>query len=192
MEIRREAILQKATMDLTGFFESRFSVRQFSPKPVPRGVIEKAIRMAQKSPSVCNRQSVKVYAFDQPAWRERVLACQRGNAGFGQELQVVLVVTSDVKTFFSAGERNQCWIDGGLFSMSLVYALHSLGVGSICLNWSAEMEEDEELHRVAGIPEGEAVIMFIGVGFLPEKLVVAQSRRKPLGEVLIWGGRQEG
>ena len=96
-------------------------------------------------------------------------------------------MTTDTYRFFSVGERNQCWIDGGLFSMSLVYGLHSLGLGSCCLNWSVEKEADQKLRRITGIPQSEVVIMMIGVGHLPEKLVVARSMRKPLETILVKG-----
>ena len=146
----------------------------------------KAVRMARKTPSVCNRQSWKVYAYSDPVLLEKVVECQKGNSGFGDQIKAILVVTSNTETFFSIGERNQCWIDGGMFSMSLVYSLHSLGLGSICLNWSVEKATDENLHQVASIPDSEAVIMMIGIGFLPKTLRVAQSHRKPLEELLIW------
>ena len=188
IEITREDVHSKAKLDLWDFFHSRYSIRQFSPEPVARDLFEKAVRMAQKTPTVCNRQSPKVYAFDDPVDRKRILTCQRGNGGFGHEIPLALVITSDIQTFFAVGERNQCWIDGGLFAMSLVYALHSLGLGAICLNWSVEKEFDREIHAVGNIPESEAVIMVIGVGHLPEKLSVAQSCRKPLEEVLKYPG----
>lgn len=188
VEIDREEILRKSRLDLSDFFGSRHSIRQFSDEKAPRDLIEKAVELAKKTPSVCNRQSWKVYAYDESPLKERVVACQKGNTGFGAQIQTALVVTTNTETFFAVGERNQCWIDGGLFCMSLVYALHSLGLGSICLNWSVEMETDMELHRVGGIPNSEAVIMLIGVGFLPERLKVAQSSRKPLEEILFWGG----
>ncbi len=186
-DIRREQVLAHARRDLAPFFASRHSIRQFAPDPVPRALIEQAVVMAQKTPSVCNRQTSRVYAFDDPIERRQVLACQRGNAGFGHEIQVALVVTSDIEAFFTVGERNQCWVDGGMFAMSLVYALHSLGLGTICLNWSVEYPLDRRLHTVAGIPASQAVIMMIGVGFLPERLRVTQSPRKALDEVLHWG-----
>ena len=184
IEIQRETIHRNSKIDLTGFFASRHSIRQFAPDPVDRDILTKAVKMAQKTPTVCNRQSPKVYAYDEASDRTRVISCQRGNGGFGHEIPLILVVTSDVQTFFAVGERNQCWIDGGLFAMSLVYALHSLGLGAICLNWSVEKLFDKELHEVADIPSSEAVIMMIGVGHLPDKLTVAQSCRKPIEEVL--------
>jgi nitroreductase len=112
------------------------------------------------------------------------LACQNGNRGFTEEIDKLLVVTSDLGSFVSPGERNQCWIDGGLFAMSLVYALHSLGLGTCCLNWSVEHEADRKLRQAAGIRESEAVIMMIAVGHLPEVLNVQQSPRKLVDDVL--------
>ena len=190
IQIYRDEILKQGCLDLEEFFESRHSIRQFSDEPVPRELVKKAVRMARRTPSVCNRQSWKVYAYSAPVLLKKVVECQKGNSGFGEQIKTMLVVTSNTETFFSIGERNQCWIDGGLFSMSLVYALHSLGLGSICLNWSVERAADDDLHRVASIPESEAVIMMIGIGFLPETLLVAQSHRKSLEELLIWDGKE--
>lgn len=186
IRLDREEVLRQSRIDLKNFFESRHSIRQFSDEPVSKELVEEAVRLARTTPSVCNRQSWKVHAFSEPDLLENVVACQMGNQGFGEQLKVALVVTSSTETFFSVGERNQCWIDGGMFSMSILYALHSLGLGTISLNWSVEKAADEELHRVASIPESEVIIMMIGIGLLPESLRVAQSKRRPLEEILIW------
>ena len=114
-----------------------------------------------------------------------MLSYQNGNRGFGDKASHVLIVTSDLHHFTSAGERNQCWIDGGMFAMSLVYALHSLGLGTCCLNWSVECDQDRALKNNTLISESEAVIMMIAVGVIPEKLNVAVSPRKPLAEVIV-------
>lgn len=185
--ITAEEIRRSAQIDLEEFFFSRHSIRHFGEGEVDPKLIERAVHLASKTPTVCNRQSLKVYSYADPVDRARVVECQKGNSGFGDQIKVALVVTSDTSTFFAVGERNQGWIDGGLFSMSLVYALHSLGLGSCCLNWSVEKEEDQALRRVTGIPESEIVIMMIGVGHLPASLRVAQSPRKATGALLING-----
>lgn len=183
----REQIHGRGKMDLSEFFFSRHSIRQYAPDPVDAELVDQAVRMAQRTPSVCNRQSPKVYVYLDPAERKKVIQCQKGNAGFGDQATGVLVVTADTRAYFSVGERYQAWIDGGMFAMSLVYALHSLGIGSCCLNWSVEKTADRELRRVAHIPESECIIMMISIGHLPESFVVAQSQRKPLDEVRIQG-----
>ena len=76
------------------------------------------------------------------------------------------------------------WVDGGLFSMSLVYALHSLGIGTCCLNLCVPASADRKLHRITGIPDSEAAIMMIAAGHLPERLQVAESVRRPVSETL--------
>jgi hypothetical protein len=114
-----------------------------------------------------------------------VLAFQNGNRGFGDQVNKVIVVTTDLQAFVTPGERNQCWIDGGMFSMSLIHALHSLGVATCCLNWSVEMDIDRAMRVSAGIPECEAVIMLIAIGHYPAHLRVAQSARKRLTDLLV-------
>lgn len=185
IEVTKKRILEAAQLELQAFFEYRYSIRHFAPHEVDMSLIEKAVAMAQKTPSVCNRQSSKVYVFSSDEDKKKVLSYQNGNRGFGDQASKVLIVISDLEHFVSAGERNQCWIDGGMFSMSLVYALHSLGLGTCCLNWSVERQVDQELRRIAGIKDSEAVMMMIAVGHLPEKLKVAQSPRKKLNEVLV-------
>ena len=57
----RAEVHAAARWDLTDFFASRYSVRQFAEEPVPLALIETAVRLAQKTPSVCNRQSGRVH-----------------------------------------------------------------------------------------------------------------------------------
>ncbi|MBT9494513.1 MAG: nitroreductase family protein [Paucibacter sp.] len=170
---------------MSQFFAQRYSVRQFDPAAVvEEQLIEQAVRMAQKTPSVCNRESGTVFAVRDKARMNKLLALQNGNRGFGDQAGLLMIITSRQDTFLSPGERYQAWIDGGLFAMSLIYALHSLGLGSCCLNWSVEPEADLALKAASGIPADHAVIMMLAVGHLPEQFRVASSPRRPLTDVL--------
>ncbi len=185
LKVTKHSILDAAQIDLRKFFESRYSIRRFTSEEVDISLIKQAVEMAQKTPSVCNRQSSKVYLFTEDEDKKKVLSYQNGNRGFGDQVNKVLIVTSNLEHFVSIGERNQCWIDGGMFAMSLIYALHSLGLGTCCLNWSVELKIDNELRNVAKISDAEAIIMMIAVGYIPEQLNIAQSPRKKIEEVLI-------
>jgi len=186
--IEREAIVQRAKLPgLADFFQSRHSIRNFDDAPVPFELVEAAVALAQRTPSVCNRQSWKAYVYVEREAAQQVLACQQGNRGFGDGAGGAIVVTSNLQTFFSYGERNQGFIDGGMFAMSLVYGLHAQGLGTCCLNWCAELSAERQLRELTGIPDHEAVIMMIAIGQLPASLHVAQSARKPLEEVCIRG-----
>lgn len=168
------------------FMQSRHSVRNFANQPVNRAVLEQAVRSAQYAPSVCNRQAPRVFIYQDQAKVRELLALQNGNRGFTDCINTLLVVTAQTDHFYSATERNQCWIDGGLFAMSLLLALHAAGLGTCCLNWCATTENDTELHRQGDIPDCDAVIMMMAVGYPKENLKVAVSTRKSLEEVAIF------
>ncbi len=182
--VTRDEIHRCALRDMREFFESRYSVRHFSDEAVSMAEIEAAAAMAQYTPSVCNRQSGHIYVVADKRMANSLLALQNGNRGFGEQADKLLMVTSRLDGFLSVGERNQCWIDGGLFAMSLIYALHSLGLGTCCLNWSVDPGQDKLLRQAAGLPEDHVVIMLLAVGRLPAEFKVAASRRRALDEVL--------
>lgn len=187
VKVTKDEWMDNAQIDLTKFFKSRRSVRNFTEEPVLLSDIQKAVRMAMNTPTVCNRQAVKVHAYTDYSEVQTVIKCQQGNSGFGEGVQGLLMVTVDRSSFFSECERNQCWIDGGLFSMSLVYALHSIGLGSCCLNWSVSKSQDELLRHTIALPNNQAVIMMIAVGHLKEEFNVAVSPRKSMEHFLVNG-----
>lgn len=183
-QVSRTKLLSDAHIDLRAFFESRHSIRHFATEEVDIGMIESAVRMAMKTPSVCNRQAWRVHVMSERADIEQALRYQNGNAGFGNQASKLLVLTCDIRRFTSAGERFQYWIDGGMFGMSMVYALHSLGLGTCCLNMSTTSYRDRAFRKAIGLPGHEAVIMMIAVGHLPEDLRVPQSPKRDIAEVM--------
>ncbi|WP_426120422.1 nitroreductase family protein [Kocuria sp. LHG3120] len=171
--------------DVATFFETRRSVRNFDPSAsIPTEVIREATRLAGLSPSVCNRQSCKTYYFAGRRNIDRILKHQAGNRGFGHTAQGIFVVTSDMQMFGGSGERNQSWIDGGLFAMSLVLALHGLGVGTCMLNWSKRNKASRFLRAEASIPDNENVIALIAVGYPDKNARVARSPRRAIENIL--------
>ena len=163
---------------------SRHSIRNFTGDSVSTESISRALELAARSPSVCNRQSCGAYCYYGAEEKELLLSFQNGNTGFGHLAGAVLLVVSDLSIFTSEAERYQGWIDGGMFAMSLIYALHSAGLGTCCLNWSATVSDDLDLRKAVSIRAQDNVIMMIAVGHMPDSLRVANSPRIPLSEVL--------
>ncbi len=170
--------------DFNAFMDARHSVRQYADKPVDPAIIERAVRAAQQVPSVCNRQTCRVYAFTEKDDKARVLSYQSGNRGFGHEIGVVMVITANMAHMNLIGERYQHWIDGGLFAMALALSYHAQGLGACMLNWSVTKEVDQAMRACVGIPDNEAVITMMGAGHLKERFRVPCSQRKPLDDVL--------
>lgn len=185
IKVSRNQILDAVKGVGADFFNLRHSIRHFSEEDISLDTISEAVQRAQKTPAVCNRQSGKAWVVSGSESIEKVLTIQKGARGFSDGINKLIIVTSDLCNFQSTGERYQSWIDGGLFSMSLIYALHSLGLGTCCLNWSMEFQQDMKLKTFLKIPQSETIIMIIAVGALPSELLVAESCRKNLNEALV-------
>ena len=188
--VSKTEIHSAAAIEIEKFLRARHSVRQFAPVPVEIRLVERAVELAITAPSVCNRQPWRVHCYRTPSTIGPILRYQNGNRGFSEQIAVLLIVTCDLGCFVSVAERNEAWIDGGMFSMLLLLALHSMGLGTCCLN--ACMEDDEEilLRQTARIPDNEVIIMMIAVGHLPERFRVTRSQRKQLQEVMVIHGDQ--
>lgn len=167
------------------FFATRHSIRHFSPEPVSQDIIKQAVRYAQfGTPSVCNRQPGHVRVLSSAQEKKSVLALQNGNKGFGDSASHILIITSDLESFVDVGERNQCWISGGMFAMSLVYALHAQKIATCALNWDVLPENDKALHTLARIPPSEVIVMMIAIGHYPATVQVTCSERKKQDAIL--------
>lgn len=164
--------------------QARRSVRQFKPTAVDVERLSAAVQAAQWSPSACNRQPWRVHVYRQRGQIDALLKLQNGNRGFGHGVPALLILTVDASGFFDASERHQPYIDGGLFTMSLLYALQAQGLASCCLNWCVSPATDRRGHALAGIPEQERILMYLAVGEPAEGCVVPRSPRRGTGTVL--------
>ncbi|TBW32971.1 nitroreductase family protein [Siculibacillus lacustris] len=185
LSFARDDIVRHGDFSFADFAARRHSIRNFTGDEVPEADLLRAVEISLKTPSVCNRQTAKAYILRGKELIAKGLSYQNGNRGFGHRAGAVYIVTSDLRSFLYTGERNQAWIDGGLFAMSLAYAVHSLGYGACMLNWSVDFDRDRAMKRNLGIPDNEAAIMMIAVGVIPSELKVAQSWRKTLQETAI-------
>ena len=129
-------IRQAVDFDFDRFMATRHSVRQYAARSVDPELIKQAVANARRAPSVCNRQTWRVYAITHKDAIKRVLSFQSGNAGFGHEVGVVFVITTNMQHMNLVGERYQGWVDGGIFAMALALSLLAKGLGACCLNWS--------------------------------------------------------
>ncbi|MGX9120782.1 nitroreductase family protein [Mesorhizobium sp. BHbsci] len=120
------------------------------------------------------------------------LSFHNGNKGFGHKLGALLIIRADLRELYEIGERNQAWIDGGLFAMSLVYAFHAARLGSCMLNWSVDYDRDQAFRNEFEIPDHEVIITFLGVGHVPDEFRVLFSPAPDVAELISeMTGRQK-
>jgi nitroreductase len=104
-----------------------------------------------------------------------------GSRGFSDTINTAIVVKCSLKHYFM-GEIHQAYVDGGLYAMSLMYALHSLGVGTIPLTLGMTSNKLKSLHNTFHEGKDELPILIIGVGALKDTFKVAISNRKDISE----------
>jgi nitroreductase len=162
---------------LSDFYESRSSCRKFNKNSViPEHIFHEAIRIAKKTPSVCNRQPWRVHLFSEDKVK-KILSLQNGNTGFGKDVPYIAMITCDLKAFYAPAERNQAFVDGGLFSMSFLLAMHSLGIKTCALNWCDTFGVRRRFSKLKYIEQSEVVIMVIALGYADEEATCAKSPR---------------
>lgn len=168
------------------FFCSRHSVRQFSDKTIDLEDIKKALKLAMRAPSACNRQTCKAYIYQDKRVNVELGKLISGNTGFDNEVQKYIVVTSDMSAFYDDFERNQVYVDGGIFTMALIEALHYYGIASCVLQNGEFKQKNTQIKKICGnIPENEKIILFIAIGYYKEEFSYAVSQRKNVEDVLI-------
>ena len=168
------------------FFNSRHSMRQFRPEKVETEDIKKAVRLAQKAPTACNRQASRVYLYSDEQVNHALGELIAGNTGFDDEVKNYLVVTADVSAFYDSFERNQIYVEAGIFTMALVEALHYYGIGSCVLQNGEYFKKNKEFKNICkNIPENERIILFVAVGYYKDNFTYAASMRKKVDDILI-------
>ncbi len=184
---------QRTSSDSRSFLDvvnGRRSVREFTNTPVTDAQIEAAVQIAMQAPSVCNRQGARVHQFDDPKAIKAALNIQGGFGGYKMPPRLLLV-TVDLNAFLFAAERNQPYVDGGLFMMTLLLGLEEVGLAGCSLNTAMNTERAGKIRKLLNIPANEVFISFIAVGHYDSDVLTPRSKRISMGEVLKRHGQEK-
>ncbi|WP_262110853.1 nitroreductase family protein [Aeromonas sp. Marseille-Q5825] len=185
IDYQRDDFYSSVSADFLCFSNSRKSVREYTGELVPAALIEQSISLALNTPSVCNRQACKVYLLEDKERIDKLLAIQGGLTGYTENINQVLLLTVDRNYFYTVGERNQLYIDGGMFLMNMLYALHFYKIANCPANWGKLIQEEKLLTGIVDISESEKIICVIPIGIAKDKFRVTLSQRRELNEVLV-------
>ena len=175
-QIKRSSSNENQTKNFKELAMGRHSVRDYQESSVDWKKINEAIRIATKSPSVCNRQSSRVRVIKDPRLVEQALRIQGGFKGYAIP-PYLLMITTDTRYFIDVTERNQVYVDGGLFAMSLLYALEYEGLAACALNTMFDSKREAATRKLLGISDSENLIMYVTVGNFKDKYKVPMSYR---------------
>lgn len=177
--VTKAQILKTCNCDFKSLLYSRHSIRYFSDESISKDLIVDILSLAQRTPSACNRQGWKTHVFIGEKSVE-LMKWQGGCRGFEDELQHSILVTANLKAFLFY-EVHQAYVDGGLYAMNLINAIHSLGLGCIPLSCGFEYEKLKGLSKFE-IPENEVPVVIVAFGKLLDKFKVAVSTRKDISK----------
>lgn len=167
------------------FAYSRHSVRSFANYKIDRERLKDAVRLAQTSPSACNRQPVKVYITDDDEKCLKIMDLHKGTRGFSKP-GAFIVLTSDLNLYENEFERNTHILDGGIFLMNMLYSLHYYDIAACPLIWSAEPSNDKLMADLLDIPQNEQIIALVITGEYRNQFEVAKSHKRPLDDILFF------
>jgi len=184
----------------------RRSVRQFSPEPVPAGVIEQCIATAAQAPSGANKQPWTFVLVTDPDTKRSIReACEREEAAFyaGRasrrwledleplgttpdkpflEQAPALIVVFAQRHGDERRDRHYYVTESvGIAVGMLVAALHHAGLATLTYT-PAPMKF---LAKILGRPDNESGFIILPVGYPAADCEVPDIARKPLDEVLI-------
>ncbi len=185
--LRKEAAKSNITYeDFYNLSLQRRSVRWFKDQPVPRELVEKAMLAAAQSPSACNRQPFAFRIFDQKELKDQVGAIPMGIRGIYANVPMFAVVVGRLSAYLSERDRHVIYIDGGLASMSLMYALETLGLSSFPINWPDIEVLESRMEKLLKLEEDERPIMLIGIGYADEEGGIPFSQKKSPQQLITY------
>lgn len=163
-------------------FNTRHSIREFSGDEVPEETILEAIKLAQRSPSACNRQAVRVYSINSKDYIDS-MGNLDGIGGFAQDVDKFLLITG-VQSAYRPGEKNQFAVSASMFAGYLTLSLHALGVASCVVQRNLYADKMYTSFREKhGIPADEQLVVMLGVGIPKEECSVPVSKRFSIGKI---------
>ena len=160
--------------------ESRFSVREYSQKPIESDKIEKILRVAQLSPTAANKQPQKIYIITKEEDKKK--------------LTTITKYTFNAPMFFLVcADKNKAWkhrteelysteIDGSIVTTNMILEAHDLGLGSVIVR----SFKTEKLKQLFNIPENIVPIALLPMGYPKEGTKPSETHfeRKDLKEMV--------
>ena len=174
----RDSFYKNVKSDFKEFSHSRKSVRDFTGERIRMTTLQKVIDLANTAPSVCNRQASNVYLLEDKEKIEKTLRIQAGFTGYTNKVSQLLILTNDIKFYYTVGERNQFYIDGGAYLMNLLYALHYYEIGNCPANWGKTNSDDADIRKIINIPVSEKIICMIPIGVVKNDFRTTLSLRR--------------
>ena len=182
--VRQNLVHPLENSEAVRFLVRRFAARDFDNQPLTDEELSQVVKIAQRAPSQCNRQSTRLHVYRDPSRIRALLELQGGANGFSKAVPTLFVLTSEITAWGGPEQRNQPYVDGGLFSMMVMLALDAKGFLSCPLNLAITNRKERAIKRVGNIPMRELLVVMIAAGKQPDRSIrAAKSPRREFGNI---------
>jgi nitroreductase len=183
-ESRKRARLKIPSYEeMINLSRKRRSVRWFKDKKVPREDIDKALKAASLAPSACNRQPFKYRIFDNSKLTKEIASLPFGTSGYADNIPMIIVIVGDLSNYFSPRDRHVIYIDASLSAMSFMFALETLGLSSVAINWPDFGLLENKMKKKLNLKVYERPVLMLGVGYAKDEGKIPFSQKKPLDQL---------
>ena len=160
-------------MDAIEALRTRRSVRAYTPRPLPKKVIEDVVDCGRLAATAVNIQPWEFVVVTDPELL-RSLAETTDNGKFiGDAPVCVAVLCRDTKYYLE---------DGSAATENILLAAHAHGLGA-CWVAGDKKPYSGEICRLVGAPPGYKLISLIPMGYPAES---PEKPKRPLSDVLHW------
>lgn len=202
--------MERRAEDFYQLMDRRRSVRDFAPDPVPRALIERAIRTASTAPSGAHRQPWRFVAVSDPALKRRIRIAAEGEERrsyegrmpqewldalaplgtdwrkpFLETVPWLVVVFEELYGVDEEGEKRKNYYVNqsvGIACGFFIAALHQMGLATLTHTPSPMAF----LRKILGRPENEKPFILFPVGYAASDARVPDLRRKDLEDIAVW------
>ena len=174
--LHKEDVFQDKSVE--HLFFSRHSIRDFDDTPVSLERLERAVTLALRAPSACNRQASQIYVIS---------GDDRVRAGSNNEYHAdkYLIITGNMRAF-NLSELNDWIVSTSIFCGYLSLALHAEGIGS-CIFMKdiiPKSKYNESIRAMCHIPKDEQIILEMAIGNYKDEFKVPVSYRREAKEII--------
>lgn len=157
------------------FLENRFSAREFGVGALTDSEMAAVVTLAQRAPSQCNRQSTRLHIYRDPSRIRSLLDLQGGARGFADNVPTLFVVTSVITAWGGPQQRNQPYVDGGIYAMMLMLGLDAKGFLTCPLNLAISNSTERAIKTKGDIPARERLVVMVAAGRQPDHTIRAAN-----------------
>lgn len=169
---------------LKNFFMSRHSIRDFKAENVSNQDIYEAVKVAQLSPSACNRQAVRAYVMSSQKLCDLYGDNLEGIGGFAHNVDKFILITGKISAY-RMEEYNQYIVSASVFATYLMLALHAKNIGSCIIQRPLQYSKQWQfMQRKCNIPADEQLVLMLAVGIVQDKYSAPISKRFPTENIL--------